>query len=296
MLILKINNKKNPEVLDDTTRSQLEEHGLTIEDLDPSSMSFLTSMRIATACKKNTPDIVLTYTMSDALGAISACELTQKRGKNFKKAFRVTSRTVIPHSIPKAIKNGIDIWIFDSCKTLNAWKVLLEFRQTCIIGQAGAMFHVEHTTNKDTDNLPVELTFIGELGKAENLAKIVNAMANLEPDQRPGIRVSGTGKARYVMPIVKRARLMDLNITWLGENFNIDTEIARADGFILSDNPYSSAEIQAMSAGVPPVDASNLSEWINPDIRIGMTKKAVENYASNHAPAAVASHFKNLLK
>lgn len=296
MLILKINNKKASEVLDDATRAELTDHGVIVEDLEPSPMSFLTAMRIASLCKKHTPSLVMAYSIVDAMGAISARELTRKRSDDFKVAFRVTSRMAVPRSIPKAVRKGIDTWIFDSENSREAWHGLVVGCQTCTIARPEVMFHVEHTTDKDIDATLAELVFIGKMDKAANLSKMVDAMANLEPEQRPAIRVSGTGKARYVMPVVKKSRLMNLDITWLGDDFDLTSEIARADGFIVSDHPYSPDELQALSAGVPPVNASNLAEWTDTANRTIMAQKAAADYADHHAPAAVASQFKDLLK
>lgn len=290
MLILRIIHKANRDNLDKTTRDEMARHGVIIEDLEASSLSTLTTMRIATRCKSSAPDIVLVDRGKDAMAAKSARDLSRKRETDFHIAFRTGQDDENLAHLPHSIATKIDMWCFNNKTTLDkATKVDLGSGKRFVVGRPSAMLHVEHTSAKNI------LIYIGDLGKCENLDKMVTAISNLDESRRPEIHVCGTGKARYITPVIKRTQRMGIDVKWLGDDYDIENEIALAQGFIVSDNELSVKEIQAMALGIPGVTADNLDEWIDPDRRSEKAEKAKERYRTEHAPEKVAARLKEII-
>jgi len=299
MLIAIINHKRSRERVDKETREELAQHGVNIEEIEASMMSIKTSMRLARICKTLTPDLVIVDRIKDLIAAVSGRELVRKRGKDFLIGYRKRHDETINTLDPITIYKGIDVWLYETTTTrshsvhnYNTGEVPadeIDYAKGAVAGRPQAMLHVEHTPNKNI------LTYIGAMGKCENIASIINAIANLDEAKRPEIRICGTGKARYVMPVVKRSQAMGIDIKWLGDDYDIATELTHAGGFILSDTWYDSNEVRALALGIPPVTKDNITEWLNPGSRNEMSEKAIETYRTEHAPEAVAARLTNII-
>ncbi|MDE6396368.1 MAG: hypothetical protein K2K84_03775, partial [Muribaculaceae bacterium] len=128
MLIFEI---LSPEALDEEKNaliSLLEDAGIVTRIVTPSSMSFLTSMRIAAECKRSIPDAVICHRLKDIIGAISARDLTKKRSGDFRVIYMVPADEETPKRIPTGIMKAVDCWVFPDKETENRYSVLEDMK------------------------------------------------------------------------------------------------------------------------------------------------------------------------
>ena len=244
-----------------------------------SSLSFITSIRIAAECKHISPDLVVVHNEKDAMAAISA----RKINTPYPIVLYLTSSNKIPKSLPKDIAEGLNGIIYDNETTLSAWSKVKNIdlvNKKYIIPLPGNDRPVIQKEEKDHT---LTLGFIGPLVKPETLSRMITDLAQIE-DTRLEVVVIGTAKARYITPIIKRAKANKLPILWLGDNYDIEEIIGRIEGFIPSSASYTNLEKRCLANGIPPVTASNLKDWLNKakreEMRISCKKEYKEKYTS----------------
>lgn len=276
----------------------LESNGVVTEYVVPAPLNFLTTVGLASKCKKKNPDAVITYKPSQALAAVSARKInrtTKDTPLPYPIIFYVTSETKVPLSIYREVAEGIDAIVYENEATRKNWHKVKNIdlvKVSSVIPRPADNEYIE----KNENNSATVLVYAGPIGKAETLGRILDKIARLDESIQPEVNVLGTAKARYIMPVVKRARANKLNVNWLGENTEPDTAFAQADGFIIS-SPGSPCEIekQLMAMGVPPVAPETIDQWLDPQQRKTMSAEAKKIYAKEYTADVYANRIKNLL-
>lgn len=259
--------------------------GVNVEQVVPSRFSFLTSLRIATAVKHKNPDVVVTYNVNDTIAAISARRLSDRKNDAppFRIFFYIEHTLTLPRSLPVEIAKQVDMLVFDSQQTLSSWKGLLsriDSDKIAIISQPGQPAPLSDSTARDTSvpDIKAVLSYVGPIYNGRRLKDILSLTARLPEERQPHIRVLGTAKPRIVMPIVKTSRANKLDIRWLGDDFDIEKELALADGFIASADVPSQNELRLMANAIPEVTPANLNEWLDAEKRAQLGRDARDRF------------------
>lgn len=295
MLILDLLDPSTQNAADTELTTLLDSHGISTRHITPSSMSFLTSMRIATECKTCTPDAVVVHRLKDAIGAISARDLTRKRNLTFRIVYTVSPAQPVPRRVPTAVMNGVDVWVFPADELLAQYRAIedMRMREATILYPTAAGMIPEY---KAADNGVRTLTWFGPLDNPEPLAAVVSAMSEASAPYPLQLRVLSTGRARDVMPIVRRARAEKLAVEWLGDNYDIDRELAGADAAIAVDSYPTSLELRIMASGRPVVNATQISELTDPDRYPALCKEALTMWDKRHRPEIYIEHLKSIIR
>ncbi len=291
MLIYKIASEQHPY---DTL---LNENGVVTEYVAPALFNFMTTMSIASRCKAKTPDAVVAYRPNQALAAISARKVnaTKDAPLPYPIILYVTTDTPLPESLYREVTGGLDAIVFENEPTQHAWQNVKNIhlvRRNIVIPRP-APYNID-IIKQAKDKLT--LVYVGPIGTADTLGKMLDSIARLDDAHQPKVIVAGTAKARYVMPVVKRARANRLDVTWLGDEADMDTLLPQADGFIESvTGAPSDIEKVLMSNGIPGVSPSQLTDWLDPEKRTRMSADAVAKYRAQYTPELYAERVKNLL-
>lgn len=274
--------------------SHIESEGIIVRNIQPARFSFITSMRIATECKRALPDAIFVYNKIDAAAAVSARSLYGNAETVPYPIFLFAGyETPIPKSIGNEIAEKIDGVVFDSEDTKKKWQAVrnISIIETFILPPANTPAPLAD----DSDTAGTCLLYAGPLDEQTNPGSFFNYLAGHPSAEKISINVLGTGKARHIMPIVKRARANKLNVNWLGDDYNLTDEMVKSQGFILSSPTPCLAEIQLLSCSKPAVTADNYDTWLTPDGRIKMQRQAREIYETKHSPDIYVEKLKNLL-
>lgn len=216
-------------------------HGMRLTAVSPSLISAFTSMKIAKAIDRNYADIVEISRLKDAIAAISARKLSEK--KDFKIVYRVMPNSSVPLSIPNEILSGVDGWLFSS------ERLMQEFPQQCknpLALQCISFEDFGHDAKPICDE--VVIAWIGDIVNTDRLRQCLDAV------ERSGaftLRVCGTGKAKDVMPLVRMARHMPNGnkVIWVGEEYRLLPEITACHAAIITDNDISAFETALARSG-----------------------------------------------
>lgn len=289
----------SPERLDDDKKaltSLIEEAGIVTRFVTPSSMSFLTSMRIASECKKAVPDSVICHRLKDVIGAISARELTRKRGGDFRILYFVSPDDETPKRMPTEIMKAVDCWVFPDEETAARYSAIedLVMNSSALLYPTTTEGPLKEKTPSKTDS--INILYLGPLEKLKSLSDAIDTMVSLDNNNRLTMTVLTTGSARFVMPLVRRARANNLSIDWKGNEYNLEKELARADAILVANPPHlSPREIRALLAGHILVSDSRELEAVNE----GKTDEIIsrmELLRSYHNPEQYVETLKRIIK
>lgn len=294
MLIFKVAYKKDSDAYPDRL---LEDAGETIVHINPSTFSFLTSMRIATECKSHTPDAVIVYRMKDAVGALSARTLNQavdKLRSPYPILFYIDDKTNRPIRVTTEVMNKIDVWIFESEEILDEWKKIDGFapRRTEVIPRPAEDTPIAERTSP---NDKPTLSYFGELGDCRLLGATLGAIAKQRLGGQVNIRVRGTGKARYIMPVVKLAKANALNVEWLGDEYDIDSELAKTDAWIVSSRIPAQIEKRLMANRRPGITAATVADLLDHEKYSLAADEARREYLVKYTPEKYIENIRSLL-
>lgn len=278
MLILKLaqeihKNRESDEAL--TTA------GHDVKYLRPSAFSFATSMNIAAMQKRNVPDAVIAYRIKDAVAAVSARTLLDKSRAPYPIVFRADESTKLPPHIVGSVANGVDVWLCNNNTTAN--KLTEEYGIDS--GRVRALPYpgpsTPIATAEKADDV-LTLIYAGPIGQGQRLSAMVERLAKADLPRRVELRIIGTAKARYVMPIVRRCRALNLPVTWLGDNCDSEKEYAAANAWVRSGDAPCAVEIRLMANGRPGVDADTLATFVaDPQ---AAAAAAVSDYDATYRP------------
>lgn len=262
--------------LDDVLR----QNEITVENIEPSNFSFLTSLRIATKIKRQQPDAILTFREKDAMAAISATEI-----QNSQKALRqkiilyLLNNNTPKKSINREVAQKLDILILETPEQL---RNLTSVKNSELIGQKTVLplpcIGNEFNFEKKLEG-PITFLYIGPIGEGNELKRAIEKISAMAEKSRPKLIVAGTGKARVVMPLVKRARANKLNVEWLGDDYDLNALLPRVTAFVASGEALSSIEKQLLFNGLPIIKA----ECINKE-NIMSSDDAKKIYNELHEP------------
>lgn len=274
------------------------ENGVDINLVVPSRFSFLTSLRISTEIKKREPQAIFVSDIKNALAALSARKLNRTGAI----IFFADSRSKIPLSLPDEIATGIDAMVFDGESTKSAWEQVRNIdkvKRTEIINPSSVITDLQ---DKDSSRTKLNisptlkiLTFAGPLDDVTNLKKTLDKLSQNEKVRDIKVRILGTGKARTIMPLVKRYRATQTDIDWLGEDYELNEELAASDGFILAGKVPTPNEIILLKNHVPAIDHLNLDKWITGEDILSMREEAYDRFVQLHEPQMFVNKIKGLL-
>lgn len=262
-----------------------ESHSMEVKTVRPSRFSFLTSMRIATLCKHENPDIVWTYNLDDALGAISARKINKQSDTPlpYPIVLDIVDVATLGKSIPTEVAKNIDAIVFESeelQRKASAVKNIDLIKINTVIPLPGGNSIEETNGCKITE--PV-LGYILQGDELTTLKKMLSKLATLDTDKQVKLIVSGTGKARYVMPLVNIARANHLDVEWAGEKSNHEYLATKVSGFVpASYDRLTNTEKHLMASGLTPVSPEDLETWLDENKRRDMSKEAQNFYRQNY--------------
>lgn len=268
--------------------------GHTVQYVAPSVFSSFTALRVATACKKETPDAVFTYSLRDAMAALSA-KTINSIVPPYPVLMFASSHFKVPKSINSEIAEKIDALVFDSEATEAKWQKAANIEKVkikTVVPPAAENIPVVRTR---TAEQPRTLTYFGNFSDVTALKKILESIARTDMTDSIQIRICGTGKAAVVMPIVKRTRANRLPVVWLGDGFDLEKELAQTDGFIPSGDVHTDIEIRMLANGIPPVTEQSLSAWMEARNETEAALNAKRIYEANHTPGKYAEKINALI-
>lgn len=204
----------------------------------------------------------MTYKITDAMAAISARKIKTDDNKKipYPIFLFIASSTEIPLTIQKDVASNIDAIIFENEKIKGAWekvKNLNLIKHEEIISLPASSPKHQNPTKKNNSEKQI-LGFVGPLSKGEKLKKLIDGVNNIAQESRPKIIVAGTGKARYIMPIVKIARANRLDIEWLGEREDLENMYSQLDCFFVSGDSFTEDEKRLLADGVYAINEENI--------------------------------------
>lgn len=270
MKILRITKQE----ISDIETKAFDDRGMRLMTVSPSLISAFTSMKIAKAIDRNYADIVDVSRLEDAIAAISAKKLSEK--KDFKIVYRVMPNSPVPLSIPNEILSGVDGWLFSS------QRLMQEYPQQCKSPQILQCISFEdfgHDEKPICDE--VVISWIGNIVNTERLRQCLDAV------ERSGaftLRVCGTGKAKDVMPLVRMARHMPNGnkVIWVGEEYRLLPEITACHAAIITDNDISAFETALARSGawlIHPEEIDTIVE--DPSIYRPKTIISIDEYTKS---------------
>ena len=277
----------------------LDDFGVVVKNVSPSRFSFLTSMRIATACKQQQPDVIFTHDVKNSIAAISSRKIsnTKDSGRHVPIVLYVHNGTALPHSIPTDVVEGLDAIVFETLDEQQRWTKVRNIellKNTTVIPYPGPSSELPKKTSKEKSSKP-KLGYVGPIDKGKTLAEMLEKIASLESEKQPEIIVAGTTKARYIMPVVKRARANKLDVKWLGDEYIEDDVLSEIEGFIPSSSALSMTEKRLLANGIPEVFSEKLHDWLDVEKREKMAGEAVTKYDESYTPNLFVERFRTLV-
>lgn len=275
------------------------ESPVTFQKIRPSRFSFFTSLRIATECKHKTPAAILTYNLTDTIAAVSARELRKDDQPLFPIFMYVQHMTSLPKSIPSKIAKNLSGMIFETESEKKRWESVRNFEEIEYKAVIPTPAQFEQLNIKSTFRAKslsdLTIGYIGPIANGLTLKTHLEKAGRLDTDNQPLILVAGTAKARFIMPIVKRAKANKLNINWLGDDMAMNEIIEQIDAFIPSGEALSTIEKQALANGIPQIEMTELESLLDEETRNAYSLSSKELYNTMFKEKIVADKFKNLI-
>ncbi len=228
---------------------------MMITDLSPALLSAMTAMKIARSARKEDFDVVMVDSMENAMAAVSARRLNLKQ--DFKLVFCVMPDSEVPKGVANDIAKGVDAWIFPSDRLANLYPGDLN-NPTVLqpVSLAGVEVVREHHP------APV-VGWIGDIRHPDLLKEALE-----EVDARNGsfaLRIAGAGLAKTVMPLVRlsRALVHGGNVEWVGEGYDVATEMGRCDAVLYTSPDLTPVETIAVQNGIPVITAAEIGAFLD---------------------------------
>lgn len=228
--------------------------GVVKKYVAPASMSFLTSLRIATALKTFAAETVVVHTSGDLNATRSARCLLDKDRRGLGVVYH--ARHDDPgRSIVRSVMGEANVWVFDCEDTRSRFASMRDMymKRTALLHPTTTGAPAPAAT---TDILT--LVWFGTVAYPLLLKGVIEWLTTHDDVQ---LRVCGTSRAREVMPLVKLARDNNINVEWLGEDYDLESELAGAHAAIASAPAPGDEELRMMAGGKPVLDAARLDEW-----------------------------------
>ena len=267
------------------TREMLTERYLCgVNVLQPSSFSFITSTRLANAIKKQRADVVIVDRLKDAIAAVSARKLLTKDCAGFKILYSVSALSHMPTGVPTEVCRGIDCWVFDSKEAERTYSnhEFIEVHSSVII-EPTTVLDLDVEKNRAERNA-LHITVVGDLADTNRMQRIVRAVGACARD-KVELHVYGTGKPRYIMPVVNESRKLDgLNVVWHGETYKLESVIADTDIAVGAYRVASSADIFMRKLGIAVVEPEKIAETVaTPEALAAACKASQEEYEKRYS-------------
>ncbi|MDE6397312.1 MAG: hypothetical protein K2K84_08570, partial [Muribaculaceae bacterium] len=143
---------------------------------------------------------------------------------------------------------------------------------------------------------PVNLLHTGPLEKLATLSASIDVMTDLGETNPLELTVLTTGQARYVMPIVRRARANKIPVDWKGDEYDFEKELEKADAILAADPPHlSPREVRALLSRRPLLySVRDLSDLANGDTE--ELKARSEKQRLNHQPRIYIDSLRKIIK
>lgn len=275
-------------------QSLYEKHDIAVRYVRPSRFSFLTPMRIAAESKRGLPDAIFVYRPKDAVAALSARTLI---GSDVSVTLWIDHNRNVPHTLHSRTAEQLEAVVFDSETTRRNWqsvKNIDKVRQQ-VVRPPFVETEICKPTFKGGDG-PLTILYIGQIGKGESLGAFLDGLARNSDNQKIAVRVLGTARARYVMPIAKRAKANRLNVTWLGDEYDLQSEMFECDGFIQAAPVPDENEMRMLAIGKPVVEVDRLNHFIGEEGRREMSYNSLRKYIDEHSPEGYFAWLKHYLE
>lgn len=229
--------------------------GMMVTDISPTLLSAMTAMKIAKAIRKEDFDVVMVDSMDNAMAAVSARKLNLKQ--NFRLVYCAAPNSEVPKSVPNDIVKGVDAWIFASDRLANLYPDGLKCPTVL---QPVSLEGVEVV--RQPNPAPV-IGWIGDIRHPEFLKEALE-----EVDAQNGrftLRIAGAGLAKTVMPLVRlsRALVHGGNVEWVGESYDVATEMGRCDAVLYTAPDLTPVETIAVQNGIPIITAAEIGTFLD---------------------------------
>jgi hypothetical protein len=254
---------KTPGRILERQSAELAKRLIKVTPVASSSMSFITSMRLASALKKIDTAVVACHTLGDVTAAVSARQISKKERARYGIIYFVSHDQSVPLRIPLELTREIDVWMFPDEKMAKRYAAI----EDIIVKDKG--FYTEPiaipetATSSDAETSPLTISWVGEIADTERLDKIMRGAANVSCDLH--IIVAGTGKAARVMPIVRRTSAFEnsVKVTWLGDEYDLKKIIGQSHLTVKTSDTITSELLALAGSGVGIIDPEkydNLSD------------------------------------
>ena len=262
-------------------------HHIAVGTARPSWAGFATAMRLAKQVRKDGCEVVVCHNIDEAQAAVSARRLTEADGVDFGIALFAPA-DYAPLHVPATVSQGVDMWVFGNDAQRRHFEALAAgtVKACRVIAPAPLAAPA-------TERVPhpvAVLTWMGDIIATERLDALVRGVAQCKTPLE--VRVCGTGKPRWVMPIVKRARLDTAHtFVWLGEDYDIAGELAHAD-YGVATMPYPCpADIAMRGGGTIIIDTDDIAAFANrvdalnsdPDARAAQSSQTKQLYNEKYS-------------
>lgn len=273
-------------------------HHVSVDVMSPSWAGFVTAMKLASRIRKDRCEVVVCHDINEAQAAISARKLVADQGLAFKIVL-APAPDYMPYHIPATVAAGVDMWMLatDAQQQHICSLDAVNIKASRVIAPTTDIARVSRVPHP-----ALTLLWVGDLKDTDRLAAMVKGVSAVDTPLE--VRICGTGHPRYVMPVVKKSRLDSRhNYVWLGDDYNIADELARAD-FGVAALPYpTSADIAMLGNGTIVLDLDDVDDFANTlsmlaqdaDARTQAGQAAVTKYENAHSPITYVAHVQDLL-
>ncbi len=267
------NDAKRP--LDDGSRLVIDslKNGYDIETiiLSPSIFSSLTAMQIASCMKRKPTDAVICHTHKDLIAACSAQKLVS--GAKYKIIFRPYPESRAPRAVTAEIARTVSHCLYHNNAEQQTWQQAFVQHTSApksSILDIAACGDTSAKAPRYTAGDTLNILWDGAINEPQRLDSMIETMIRIRrcnPEFISKIRlyIKGQGKARYVMPIVRKSRNHTaLNIVWCGvgdakhpEATGGNSTIALPENVhinVQTETTTTSEQAKELSRGIPLLD------------------------------------------
>lgn len=287
-------------------RQALSDANIEVIEVEPSALSFITSMRIA-AVAKHQRDSLTAVVVDSYRDAVAACSISSI-GYPLPIIYCVPcdNRQQVPTGVAAELARKVNCWCFDSEQALEAYSRIpsLTMKSTRVLPRPAVPEIINSPISRHEPTTPLHLAWMGEITDAQTLEHAIHAIAAM-PAGSWRFDIYGTGTAGRVMPAIKAAqRYADVDINWVGENYEWQNVFASADIMVQKSWAVSADEAAAMAHGIPVIDpglnqaqaTEILSQCISDSKLLPtLSAEAIERYQSKHSMSFHVEQWRELL-
>ena len=289
-----------------TIHAAMDRAGIDVVPVKPSAMSFLTTMRLATAVKhcQDPEAVIVVDSYRDAIAASSVATIGRRIPIIY--CVRCNNSEEVPAGVAHEVARSVDCWVFTSKRAQEAYRAIsgLEMKRSEVIGHAANQEMVNAEIPESQHPAPLSLTWMGPITHTEPLVSAIQAAAAMARGTWR-FRIFGSGPAGRVMPAVKAARRYgDIDIEWAGEEYEWPEVLATTDMMVQKAWDTDSYESAAMSHGIPIVDPdADMEGTINamnacaadPEALKRMAQEARNSYMTEFSLSSHVEQWRKLL-